>query len=102
MDKTPVLSMAYFYLMAKHRGPTPERSGPSALSSELLVWQASCWYAPNKPQGLSKPAGETMSTTAPDLNRLADHDNLTTNTGGSPGLMLAMATIGFAINFWAW
>ncbi len=24
------------------------------------------------------------------------------NTGGNPGLMLAMATIGFAVNFWAW
>ena len=31
-----------------------------------------------------------------------DNDKLTIGTSGSPGLMLAMATIGFAVNFWAW
>jgi len=44
------------------------------------------------------------STTAQtDHDKLANHVHLTRGGAtGSPGLMLAMATIGFAINFWAW
>src|SRR5680860_1684703 len=39
-----------------------------------------------------------MSSTAAE----AGNDKAARGPSGSPGLMLAMATIGFAINFWAW
>ena len=39
-----------------------------------------------------------MSSTAAE----AGNDKAARGPSGSPGLMLAMATIGFAVNFWAW
>ncbi|HET6624888.1 MAG TPA: MFS transporter, partial [Nocardioidaceae bacterium] len=40
----------------------------------------------------------TMSGTT----AMTGSDRATQATGGSPGLMLTMATLGFAVNFWAW